>query len=118
MCDSTDERIVFQEHLCLYNNEEPLLLDQGLDISTLNNGNSNIFSGLQPGIYNFQVQDTCGNIVNRLFDITTLPEPSITASNLCQGQSGELSIQALSFFNVQWYTNSNFCKICCYLWII
>ena len=44
MSDSTVERIVFQEHLCFYNNEEPLLLDQGLDISTLNNGNSNIYN--------------------------------------------------------------------------
>ena len=73
----------------------------------VNNGNSNIFSGLQPGIYNFQVQDTCGNIVNRLFDITTLPEPSITASNLCQGQSGELSVQAFSFLNYQWWKGTN-----------
>ncbi|WP_396147549.1 gliding motility-associated C-terminal domain-containing protein [Flavobacterium sp.] len=73
----------------------------------VNNGTSNIFSGLQPGIYNFQVQDTCGNIVNRLFDITTLPEPSITASNLCQGQSGELSVQAFSFLNYQWWKGTN-----------
>lgn len=73
----------------------------------VNNGTSNLFSGLQPGIYNFQVQDQCGNIVNRLFDITTLPEPSITASNLCQGQAGSLSVQPFSFLNYQWWKGTN-----------
>ena len=38
----------------------------------LNNGNSNIFTNLGPGIYTFQVQDNCGNIVNRIFDVNNL----------------------------------------------
>jgi gliding motility-associated-like protein len=73
----------------------------------VNNGTSNVFSGLLPGIYNFRVQDICGNIVNRLFDITTLPEPSIAATNLCEGQTGQLSVQFFPFFNYQWWKGTN-----------
>jgi gliding motility-associated-like protein len=73
----------------------------------VNNGTSNIFSGLTPAIYNFQVQDQCGNIVNRLFDITSLPEPSIVADNLCDGQVGQLSVQAISYLNYQWWKSTD-----------
>jgi gliding motility-associated-like protein len=69
----------------------------------VNNGSSNIFSGLSAAIYNFQVQDLCGNIVNRLFDIATLPVPAITPSNLCDGQNGQLSVQAFSYLSYQWW---------------
>lgn len=69
----------------------------------VNNGTSNIFTGLQPGIYNFRVQDLCGNIVNRLFDITTLPEPTITPNNLCNGLIGQLSVEPFSFLSYQWW---------------
>jgi len=37
-----------------------------------NNGTSNTFQNLAAGIYNIQVQDNCGNIVNRVFDVSTL----------------------------------------------
>ena len=43
----------------------------GLPFS-FNNGNSNIFSNLGPGIYKFQVQDNCGNIANQIFDVNNL----------------------------------------------
>ena len=73
----------------------------------INNGTSNSFSGLQPGTYNFKVQDVCGNIVNRLFDINTLQEPGITANNLCIGSNGQLSVQPFSFLNYEWWKDSN-----------
>ncbi|TDP57797.1 gliding motility-associated C-terminal domain-containing protein [Flavobacterium dankookense] len=73
----------------------------------VNNGNSNIFSGLEAAIYNFQVKDLCGNIVNRLFDINSLPEPTITPSDLCDGQVGQLSVQAISFLSYQWWRGSD-----------
>ena len=69
----------------------------------INNGTSNSFAGLQPGIYNFKVQDVCGNIVNRLFDINTLQQPEITSDNLCEGLNGQLSVQAFSFLNYEWW---------------
>ncbi|MBC7606666.1 MAG: gliding motility-associated C-terminal domain-containing protein [Burkholderiales bacterium] len=73
----------------------------------VNNGNSNIFAGLSPGIYNFQVEDLCGNIVNRLLDINTLSEPTISAQNFCEGQNGQLSVQAISFLNYQWWKGTD-----------
>ena len=36
------------------------------------NGTSNTFSNLDPAIYLFQIEDNCGNIVNRFFDVSTL----------------------------------------------
>lgn len=36
------------------------------------NGTSNTFFNLAPAIYLFQIEDICGNIVNRLFDVSTL----------------------------------------------
>jgi gliding motility-associated-like protein len=69
----------------------------------VNNGSSNSFSGLQPGVYNFKVEDGCGNIVNRLLDITTLQQPEIASSNLCVGLNGQLSVQPFSFLNYEWW---------------
>lgn len=73
----------------------------------VNNGTSNSFAGLQPGTYNFRVQDVCGNIVNRLFDINTLQQPEITPSNLCTGINGQLSVQPFSFLNYEWWKDNN-----------
>jgi len=61
----------------------------GLPFS-FNNGTSNIFSNLEPGIYTFQVQDNCGNIVNQIFDVnnllslitTTTPEDLLRCSDV------------------------------------
>lgn len=36
------------------------------------NGTSNAFLNLAPAIYLFQIEDICGNIVNRLFDVNAL----------------------------------------------
>lgn len=73
----------------------------------VNNGTSNIFTGLEPAVYKFQVTDVCGGIVNRIFDITLLPEPTITPVNLCEGQNGQLSVQAISYLNYQWWKGTD-----------
>ena len=38
----------------------------------LNNGNSNIFYNLAPAVYTVQVEDSCGNIRNRICDVPSL----------------------------------------------
>jgi gliding motility-associated-like protein len=78
----------------------------GIDF-LVDNGNSNAFLGLAPAIYNFQVQDLCGNIANRLFDITSLPAPTILPDNLCVGQNAQLSVPAVSYLSYQWWNGSN-----------
>lgn len=44
----------------------------------LDNGNSNIFNGLQQGLYQFVVEDACGNITNKIYDIATLSSFIVT----------------------------------------
>lgn len=78
----------------------------GIDF-LVDNGNSNIFLGLAPAIYNFQVQDLCGNIVNRIFDITTLSQPEIIPNNLCLGQNSQLMVPAVSFLSYQWWKGTD-----------
>lgn len=41
----------------------PLLID---------NGTSNIFLNVSPGIYQFEVEDSCGNSINQTFDVSDL----------------------------------------------
>lgn len=38
----------------------------------VNNGQNNIFTNLEPGTYNFQVTDNCGNIRNREFNLNEI----------------------------------------------
>jgi gliding motility-associated-like protein len=104
---------------CQNNTQEVVVIAQGLppleySITSknnvpfvVNNGNSNTFYGLEPAIYNFRVEDVCGNFVNRVFDVTLLPEPSIIASGLCDGNNGQLEIQDFPFVNYEWYNVQN-----------
>lgn len=73
----------------------------------INNGTSNIFTNLEPAIYNFQVTDVCGNIVNSLFDITTLEPFSISATNFCDGENGALTVAFFPFLNYEWWKGSD-----------
>lgn len=74
---------------------------------TVNNGNNPVFTGLTPAIYNFQVEDACGNILNRIFDVTTPIVLTITPSGFCEGQQGTLTIPLLPFLQYQWYKGDN-----------
>lgn len=74
----------------------------GLPFSVLN-GNSNTFLGLEPAIYNFQVEDACGNILNAVHDITTPYSFQVIPANLCDGQNGSLSVASFPFLNYQWW---------------
>jgi gliding motility-associated-like protein len=40
---------------------------------SINNGSSNIFTGLTVGVYKFEVEDACGNIDPAIINISTLP---------------------------------------------
>ena len=100
---------------CANNTQEVVIIATGLPplnykITTknglpfiINNGVSNIFAGLDSASYNFEVIDVCGNVVNRVYDVSLLEEPQIVASNLCNGQNGQLEIQNFPFVTYQWY---------------
>ncbi|GGD32296.1 gliding motility-associated C-terminal domain-containing protein [Flavobacterium orientale] len=72
----------------------------------INNNTSNLFLNLEPAIYNFQVQDNCGNIVNSLYEITPLSPLVISVTELCDGQNGLMSVPNYPFFTYQWYKTS------------
>lgn len=69
----------------------------------ISNGTSNYFSDLVPGVYNFQVEDSCGNIVNRIIEITNLAPLQISSSVLCNNQNGSLTVPNFSFLTYQWW---------------
>lgn len=73
----------------------------------IDNGGSNIFSGLESGYYNFQVTDACQNIVNAQFNITTTDPLAVAATDFCEGEEGVLSVQPLSFLSYEWYSAEN-----------
>lgn len=77
----------------------------------VNNGTNPLFLGLVPAIYNFQVEDACGNILNRIFDVTTPIALSITADGFCEGQQGTLTIPLLPFLQYQWYKGNDTANI-------
>ena len=79
-------------------NGEPFLIE---------NGTSATFSGLQAATYNIQVQDPCGNILNRIFEIYTPASFEITPVGLCDGQNGSLSVPNFPFLNYTWWLGDN-----------
>lgn len=71
------------------------------------NGNSSLFTGLAPAVYNFQVEDVCGNILNSTFEVN-IPNPlEITPSAICQGQTASLSVPQFDFLTYQWWKGTN-----------
>lgn len=62
-----------------------------------------VFTGLEPGIYNFQVEDNCGFIRNHPFDINDPVALAIVPVALCDGQPGSLSVPALGFLEYKWW---------------
>ncbi|MBF6609435.1 MAG: gliding motility-associated C-terminal domain-containing protein [Flavobacterium sp.] len=77
----------------------------------IQNGTSNIFLNLAPAIYNFQVEDTCGNILNRLYDVSESFEFPITATQICPGADGSLSVPYFSFLIYEWWKGDDMANI-------
>jgi gliding motility-associated-like protein len=69
----------------------------------INNGQSNLFTGLESAIYNFRVTDVCGNIRNIFLDIDALDAITIQADGFCEGQDSKLFVQEFSFLEYKWY---------------
>lgn len=71
------------------------------------NGNSPVFLGLTPANYNFQVEDSCGNILNGQFDIPNPYVFGISSTPFCNGSSGSLSLPNFSFLQYEWWKDNN-----------
>lgn len=72
----------------------PLLID---------NGNDPLFKGLDTGLYAFQINDRCGNIINKLFRVSEGIAPRVIPNNLCNGEVGELIVPGLDFLQFEWW---------------
>ncbi|KOS07614.1 hypothetical protein AM493_17380 [Flavobacterium akiainvivens] len=73
----------------------------------INNGTSNLFSGLESATYNFRVVDYCGNIRNIQFDINALEPTQIEALGFCEGEDSSLVIDEFDFLTYEWYAQDN-----------
>lgn len=69
----------------------------------VNNGTSNLFSALEPGLYNFQVTDHCGSLRNQEITINALDPVTITQTGNCEASPVTLSVPSFSFLNFRWY---------------
>jgi hypothetical protein len=72
----------------------------------IDNGSSPNFSGLAAGNYTYEITDACSNSVQGIFSTTTLPEPHITPSNLCDGSAGSLSMPDFGSLEYKWYKST------------
>lgn len=68
----------------------------------VNNGNSSLFTGLQTGIYRFQVEDLCGNRATLIHDLTA-PFVFAISPTLCSGVNSSLSVPNFSYLQYKWY---------------
>lgn len=75
-------------------NNEPFSVD---------NGTSNLFSGLEPGTYNFRVTDDCNSFKNILLDITALDPIEIEAFGFCEDEESSLFVSPFSFLTYSWW---------------
>jgi gliding motility-associated-like protein len=69
----------------------------------VNNGTSNLFTGLESAIYNFKVTDNCGYIRNIQFDIDALEPLAIQAQGFCEGEASSLFVPGFEFMDYKWY---------------
>lgn len=104
---------------CLNGNSEAIVIADGVPplnyrITTkdgapflIENNNLSSFSSLSPGIYNFQVEDSCGNIVNSLVEITSIAPFGITSTLLCNNEQASLSVPNYPFLTYEWWKDSN-----------
>ncbi|MBF6642440.1 T9SS type B sorting domain-containing protein [Flavobacterium sp. J49] len=80
----------------------------------IDNGTSNVFYNLEPAIYKFQIEDSCGNTIIRNFDVSDLESlvvvyPSCNMVNCSTNISGNetfnLSTQTATIMGIQSPTN-------------
>jgi hypothetical protein len=67
------------------------------------NGESNLFSGLTGALYNFQVTDACNNIINIQYNPLDLEPFEINEQGFCTGEYSSLSVPSYSFLTYEWW---------------
>lgn len=81
-------------------------------VSAVNNGNNNVFAGLTPGTYTFQVTDAKGCTIQENYTVADIPQievlSQLTSNVSCFGDSdGEFSFTVSDFVSTYSYTVEN-----------
>ena len=82
--------------------EPPLhftIIEKDGDPFFVDNGASNVFQNLLPGIYKFQIEDNCGNTIVRTFDVSDL-ESLVTVYPVCNLFGCSTTINGNETFNL------------------
>jgi gliding motility-associated-like protein len=80
-------------------NDQPFLVQ---------NGNSSFFTGLEPAIYVFEVEDGCFNTVNAEFEMLNPNPLEITTNSVfCDGEEVALVVPTFDFIQYQWWKDGN-----------
>ncbi|QXP59403.1 T9SS type B sorting domain-containing protein [Olleya sp. HaHaR_3_96] len=69
---------------------------------TINNGNNPVFTNIAPGLYVVQISDDCGAVSPFVINTNQSQPTVIQPYNLCVGDTGSLTINALSIIDVTW----------------
>lgn len=73
----------------------------------INNGQSNLFTNLEQGVYSFRVTDDCENVVNGTYAVNEPFDFTITATSFCNNEQGSLSTNYFSFLEYKWWKEDN-----------
>jgi gliding motility-associated-like protein len=77
----------------------------------IDNVNSSVFNNLPAGVYSFKVTDNCGNVKNRLFEVSGNVVLPVMATAFCNGSVGNLSVPYFSYLHYEWWKNNNTSQI-------
>lgn len=78
------------------------ILEKDYQPFNFNNFANPLFTNLQPGVYLFQVEDTCGNQSTITHDVSA-PFVFNIAPQLCNGSNSTLSVPDLPYLQYKWF---------------
>lgn len=72
----------------------------------VNNGINNVFVNLIPALYDFEVEDSCGNILTQQIQILDNIQMQVVP-NLCENQVSTLAVPNYTFLQYEWWKDGS-----------
>lgn len=72
----------------------------------VNNGSNNVFVNLTPALYDFEVEDACGNVLTQQIQVLD-NVPMQVVPNLCENQLSTLSLPNFAFLQYEWWKDGS-----------
>lgn len=67
-----------------------------------------VFLGLQPGVYQFRLEDSCGNAVTEYLDVSNFVPPAFdTVGSSCEGEDVTFSFPNVPYYTYTWLLPNN-----------